>query len=176
MANNSIIMQRTREASSLPAPRGITPDEHSFPTSSSRRASSKTIPISGSMHRSDSELQLRESEMLAEHRDYCMYMRIVNGMSSSRRNSMNESWNDSWRSDDSLANIIKTRHTPIMTEPFEQLEDRGYPYNIQREKSSSLSSFHHARGMPDNYLVVNDDDQAGQADMVSEEPIFDLEM
>ncbi len=72
-------------------------------------------------------IQLQDLERLAEHRDYCMFTRIVNGMSS--RSSLD--WN---YSDSSLTSIIKTRHTPITAEGnFQQLEDRRmrYPYNMK---------------------------------------------
>mmetsp|Transcript_25844 Transcript_25844/g.46717 ORF Transcript_25844/g.46717 Transcript_25844/m.46717 type:complete len:191 (+) Transcript_25844:41-613(+) len=119
-----------QQESTSSVPRGISPDE--FPSSShhllaSARHPSKTIPINSPIHRTDSELQLQDLERLAEHRDYCMFTRIVNGMSS--RSSLD--WNDS---DSSLASIIKTRHTPVMMEGnFQQLEDRRvmYPYNMQ---------------------------------------------
>jgi len=103
-----------------------------------------------------------------------MFTRIVNGMSNSiqRRNSMmndsSSSLHDSWRSDDSLANIIRTRHTPIQLEgQFEQLEDRRqtkYPYNIPNlPKEQELSE----------NPVEHDDDC--REDLDSEDGIFDMD-
>jgi hypothetical protein len=108
----------------------IRPEPHR-PTQSSNHASSKGIPIKGSsMRRTHSELQLMESEILAEYRDYCMFKRIVDGMS--RQNSINSSLDASWQSDDSLANIIRTRHTPVFSTDgfssyFQEIIDDGNP-------------------------------------------------
>ena len=170
-ASLKVTTQHTMHSTQEALPRGITPDDNhhsrSFNSSSSKRPS-KNIPIHGSnMHRSDSELQLQESERMAEHRDYCMFTRIVNGM---RRNSMNDSssLHDSWRSDDSLANIIKTRHTPILSEGhFQQLEDRHqdmYPYNIP-----SLP-----KALPDNLIVHQDEIEDDSRE--DDEGIFDMEL
>jgi hypothetical protein len=106
---------------------GITRPSSSHHHLTSSRHPSKSIPINSPIHHTDSELQLQDLERLAEHRDYCMFTRIVNGMSS--RSSLD--WN---YSDSSLTSIIKTRHTPITAEGnFQQLDDRRmrYPYNMK---------------------------------------------
>lgn len=149
------------------APRGITPeDSQSFPKLS-RRQSSKTIPISGALHRSESELQLQESERMAEHRDYCMFTRIVQGMSS------RSSFNDSWQSNDSLLNVIRTRHAPIQVDDtLEQLSDNRddkYPYKAVKDAPSSSN-------LPPEWFV---DDGAADQNMMetpSDEGIFDMEL
>jgi hypothetical protein len=64
-------------------------------------ALSKSIPIAKSLKRTASELQLTEDEAMADFRDYCMYTRIVNGIS--------------YRDDstEALNSIVRTRHLPI---------------------------------------------------------------
>lgn len=163
----------TREVLALPPPRAIpsmiTPNDQD--DSSKPRSLSKSIPISCKMmHPSESELQLQESERVAEHRDFCMYARIVNGISNRKRSS-SLNHNDSWRSDDSLASIIKTRHTPIQHEGehyLEELDDnkqtrrrRVYPYSLSKEPS-----FLHESEM--NLDDCRED--------LMEEGIFDLEL
>jgi hypothetical protein len=113
---------------------------------------SKAIPIKGSsMKPTHSEIQLMESEALAEHRDYCMYRRIVDGMS--RQNS--NSYNASWTSDECLANIIRTRHTPIdVMEGFKDMIDRGYAY--PRDTLKQDCSHQDYYNSPQENLVIND--------------------
>lgn len=162
--------------SSQPAvPRGVSPDERAH--SSSRqdhqpRRPSKTIPIVGaSMHRSPSELALLESERIAEERDYCMYTRIVNGMSASSRGG---SFQDSWQSNDSLANIIRTRHTPIaaVDAHFEQLQERYQfePDDVDTRKDS----YNGSSNIPSHHFVV--DCRAAQDSIGIEEGVFDMEL
>jgi hypothetical protein len=79
---------------------------------------SKSIPITN-IKRTASEIQLQEEEAMADYRDYCMYARIVNGMSEKR-----ERISDSFRrsTDQSLANIMRTRTLPVKEESFPQEE------------------------------------------------------
>ena len=44
------------------------------------KAMSKPIQIQGSIGRTSSEVQLMYQEVIADHRDYCMFQRIVTGM------------------------------------------------------------------------------------------------
>lgn len=128
---------------------------------------SKTIPISGArMSRSPSQLALEESERIAEHRDYCMYTRIVNGiMSSSSNGSFGATgMNDSWQSNDSLQNIIKTRHTPIVL-----LDENDGFKPLRRNGGESL--------LQDLMLDCQQSQpQQQQEQEDSEEGIFDMEL
>jgi hypothetical protein len=63
---------------------------------------SDPINIGLRLSRTESEIQLCEDEQVAEYRDYCMYVRIISGMSQSSTRSPGV--------DQSLANIIRTRH------------------------------------------------------------------
>jgi hypothetical protein len=143
------------------------------PTSSSSHASSKSIPIKGSsMRRTHSELQLIESEVLAEYRDYRMYKRIVDGMK--RQNSVNSCSNTSWTSDDSLANIIRTRHTPVVSTDgfsshFQEVADHGKPYPSATPSQLTHSQLDNFNLSPSN-LVVEDDCLEQDAE------IFELDM
>lgn len=63
----------------------------------------KSAPIPFKITRSNSETQLRQDEEAAEYADYCMYVRILNGMA--RNKDPNSPM------DPSVANVIKTRHS-----------------------------------------------------------------
>ena len=89
--------------------RVVSPDEFSvnkpLHTSSTGTTRSQSIPISSKgMHRTPSEIQLCQDEALADYRDYCMYSRIVDGIS--RRSSAN------YENDACIANIQRTRCQP----------------------------------------------------------------
>lgn len=88
-------------------------------TQSSR---SKSIPIQ--MNRQDmlEDLEIREQEMIADERDYCMFHRIVNGMIA-RHSASNSSTIRSYHSETekSIANILRTRYKKI--EPDTQKPD-----------------------------------------------------
>jgi hypothetical protein len=73
---------------------------------------SKSIPIS-SIKRTPSEVQLHEDEAMAEYRDYCFYVRLVNGMNATRHY-----FNEGRSTDQSLANIMRTRNLPVRNESF----------------------------------------------------------
>lgn len=67
----------------------------------------ESIPISrDSMMRTSSELQMQENEAIADYRDHCMYVRILNGMSEQ---------NQSWTADtiDTIRHIMETRREPV---------------------------------------------------------------
>jgi hypothetical protein len=159
------MMNHTEEVLNAASKSGIIRPEahHAFIS----RSPSKAIPIKGSsMKRTDSELQLMESEALAEHRDYCMYKRIVDGMS--RQNS--NSYNASWTSDDSLANIIRTRHTPVVVmDGFKDIIDRGYAYPSDTLKHPRLYQDHY--NSPQENLVINHDYREEE-----DNEIFELDM
>ena len=101
-------------ASSIPFP--------PLPDSITRR-SSRSIPIaSSSLKRTASELQLIEDEAMADYRDFCMYLRIVNGMNERR------SWNSSkfpcyYNNDGEIQNIIRTRHNPVKEGPSSYMRE-----------------------------------------------------
>jgi hypothetical protein len=73
---------------------------------------SKSIPISKSMTRTQSELQLVEDEAIADFRDYCMYTRIVNGINSKDQHLRSRGSRAS-NDNESVNNIIRTRHLPV---------------------------------------------------------------
>jgi hypothetical protein len=79
--------------------------------STSSESTSRSIPITKYIHRTPSELQLYEETAIADWRDYCMYTRIVGGIS--RQQMMLKSDIElRYQNDETLANIIRTRHTP----------------------------------------------------------------
>ena len=79
--------------------------------SNSSEFPSRSIPITKYIHRTPSELQLYEETAIADWRDYCMYTRIVGGIS--RQQMMLKSDIElRYQNDETLANIIRTRHTP----------------------------------------------------------------
>lgn len=92
----------------------------SFPLSPLPKSSSQSIPIaSGSMKRTVSELQLMEDEAMADYRDFCMYLRIVNGMNERR-----SPWNTKYPTGSSeLQSIIRTRHQPIDEGPSSYMRE-----------------------------------------------------
>lgn len=101
-------------SSSIPFP--------SLPDSMSRGRSSRSIPIaSSSLKRTASEIQLIEDEAMADYRDFCMYLRIVNGMNERR------SWTSSkfpcYYNDGEIQNIIRTRHNPVKEGPSSYMRE-----------------------------------------------------
>lgn len=91
---------------------------------------SKAIPISKSMKRTPSEIQLLEDEALADYRDYCMYTRIVNGMSEKKGHPFRI------KVDESLSNIIRTRHLPVRDCSYQE----DYLQDVYLRERSTLES------------------------------------
>lgn len=163
-------------------PRGVTPDDEQVASSPTP---SKGIPIQN-IRRTESELNLLESKEVAEYRDYTMYMRIITGMTNQRRNSSNLeqdsanssscTLNASWKSDDSLANIIRTRHTPIQ-QPLESLAlasrfqhlDQEYRPTAPEPRRTALSFVERA-------LEEQQQDLMHQDSRGADDDIFDMEM
>ncbi len=77
-------------------------------------SSTKSIPIQTNRQDMLEELEIREQEMIADQRDYCMFHRIVNGMIA-RRGASNSSTISSYHSetDKSIASILRTRYRKI---------------------------------------------------------------
>jgi hypothetical protein len=63
----------------------------------------KAIPITKGLGSTTEELQLRQDEAMADYRDLCMYVRIINGMVGMKGQS----------NVDTLNNIVRTRHLPV---------------------------------------------------------------
>ena len=64
----------------------------------------KSIPITKNIKRTPSELQLMEDEAVADFRDYCMYTRIVSGITGARHHPADLT---------AINNIVRTRHLPV---------------------------------------------------------------
>ena len=73
----------------------------------------KSVPIhiQNFVHRTPSEIQLREDEMVADIRDYCMFQRIVNGMTNPNARTPNQAYHN----DPIVQRIIQTRAHPVST-------------------------------------------------------------
>ena len=71
---------------------------------------SNSIPVTKYIHRTPSELQLYEEEVIADFRDYCMYSRIVGGII---RQQMGQQVDLALRyqNDEILANVMRTRYS-----------------------------------------------------------------
>jgi hypothetical protein len=112
----------------VPSGASVSLDSHNSSNSSnssdSTECRSRSIPISKYIHRTPSELQLYEEEVIADHRDYCMYSLIVSGIS---RQQMAQQTDIELRyqNDETLANIIRTRHT---TDDYTNTTDRLVRY------------------------------------------------
>lgn len=90
----------------------------SFPFPSLPSPISRSIPIaSSSLKRTASELQLVQDEAMADYRDFCMYMRIVNGMKERRSFTQLPSANGE------IQNIIRTRHNPVQEGPSSYMRE-----------------------------------------------------
>jgi hypothetical protein len=90
----------------------------------------KSEPIRFELRRSNSEQELHESERAAEYRDYCMYVRIVSGMAK-----------DSPKTDPSLANVIKTRHSySNRSDSAVHYSHEEYDYGAEKESTPNLCS------------------------------------
>jgi hypothetical protein len=83
-------------------------------------ACSKSIPIpSRGLRRTPSELQLLSDEATADYQDYCMYVRIVKGMTHSKGGGSDDdprSLANAVANAHSVQNIIRARHLPV---PYE---------------------------------------------------------
>ena len=99
ISNTDAMMQSTRSTTSM------NPTAQSY-------GCSKSIPISKSMTRTQSEVQLVEDEAMAEFRDFCMYKRIVNGINSKGQHRLPGGTSHS-HDNESVNNIIRTRHLPM---------------------------------------------------------------
>jgi hypothetical protein len=107
-------------AQSLPPFKRFSSPSYPFPPLPS--SVSQSIPIaSDSMRRTSSELQLMEDEAMADYRDFCMYSRIVNGISERQSRTELPSPNDN----DTINHIIRTRHQPVVLEPSSYYDARG---------------------------------------------------
>jgi len=69
------------------------------------------------MKRTASELQLMEDEVMADYRDFCMYIRILNGMNARR------SWTELPCDNCEMQNIIRTRHRPVEEGPSSYMRE-----------------------------------------------------
>lgn len=91
----------------------------SFPFPSLPSSISRSIPIaSSSLKRTASEVQLLEDEAMADYRDFCMYMRIVNGMNERQSWTKLPSFNNG-----EIQNIIRTRHKPVEEGPSSYMRE-----------------------------------------------------
>lgn len=70
---------------------------------------SKAVPIVKRMKRTPSEIQLLQDETVADYRDYCMYSRILNGMSQ-RNHHPSQKCASSLKV---MRNIMRTRNQPV---------------------------------------------------------------
>ena len=73
------------------------------------RSRSHSIPVSGYIHRTPSELQLCEDEAIADYRDYCFYSRIIGGISRQQMK-LQSGLELRYKNDETLFNIIRTRY------------------------------------------------------------------
>ena len=100
---------------------------------SQSKQTTESIPISkDSMMRTSSELQLEEDEAIAEYRDQCMYVRILNGMSE-----QNQAWNGD--TIDTIRHIMETRHEPVDQHiyPSSYVHDSRIRHSVINPLSSS---------------------------------------
>jgi hypothetical protein len=63
------------------------------------------------IHRTDSEEQLCQNEAIAEYRDYCMYSRIIGGISKQLQVKCDLKYR--YEDDHTMGNIMRTRHSPL---------------------------------------------------------------
>lgn len=86
------------------------------------KATSKPIFIEGAIGRTPSEVQLMYQEVMADHRDYCMFQRIVTGILSRTKDEELEAQSDviqlkldkmPRQSQKVLENIVRTRNQPV---------------------------------------------------------------
>lgn len=88
---------------------------------------SKSIPIQKYLRRTPSELQLCQDEAVADYRDYCMYSRILGGIT--RQQMKQHDLRQRYQNDITIENIMRTRHDPGPFEPFRANENMvGFQY------------------------------------------------
>mmetsp|Transcript_11249 Transcript_11249/g.17253 ORF Transcript_11249/g.17253 Transcript_11249/m.17253 type:complete len:197 (-) Transcript_11249:172-762(-) len=107
--------------SSVSPPRIKQSNEHQQCPSTYKREMSK--PIKFRVKPSLADIQLHEDEQAAEYRDYCMYMRLVCGMKDPRR-----------RNNQSLANVIRTRHA------YHNISEPEYDCDWDNDENDESSS------------------------------------
>jgi hypothetical protein len=154
------IAQAKRASNDACCSRIVSPDHFSMAYSMSlkpsQRSKSRSIPITNGMHRTPSEIQLCEDEALADYRDYCMFVRIVDGIS--RRQSTNQDLDLIYEYDACLANIRRTRSQP--PEESQSLEAR-HELLLQKfmfpPNPLSPNAFH--TNLPGNDNMILDEDE-----------------
>jgi len=85
----------------------VSPDDSMTLQDTLHNKTSPPVPITKGLRRTPSEIQLCEDLALAEHRDYCMFTRIVSGIQ--RRQSEQQDMYCLYENDACLANIHRTR-------------------------------------------------------------------
>mmetsp|Transcript_16904 Transcript_16904/g.25574 ORF Transcript_16904/g.25574 Transcript_16904/m.25574 type:complete len:173 (+) Transcript_16904:157-675(+) len=140
----------------------------------------KSQPIKCRITRTNSELQLYEDEQAAEYRDYCMYVRIVNGMTS--RTEDIHSFNSS------LKNVIKTRHSyntmsesSVSSDLDSFNQDSSTPllndFSSPNDKNIVISSRSPVLVFEDDFRRFDDSNACNEKECYSEtEEIFDIDL
>lgn len=148
--------------------------ESSFPQTT------KSVPIHiEGMRRTPSEVQLLHDEAIADHRDYCMFARIVSGIRQHRP------------TDQTVNNIIRTRTQPVeemLTDSFRSegcYQQTPKTNQVERDlESMSLSTgrFSYQRdntGMPTTIVEHDDDDDdvfGRSSEGIEDDGIFFIEL
>ena len=87
---------------------------------------SKSIPIHSNSQRIQEEFEIRTQELLAEHRDFDMFVRLVSGMSQRTEHSSSVSCQS--ETDKSIASIVRTWHKKLGDESATESNDsEGFP-------------------------------------------------
>lgn len=117
------------------------------------------------MRRTDSELQLLEDEAVAEYRDYCMYTRIVNGISGQQQQQQNHSWKGDTL--ETLRHIVKTRHQPVVDDlasrPSSYVQESRLRHSITKGGTSIAGGATSTTTSPAGVSSDHDDDSSSMS-------------
>ncbi len=123
---------------------------------------SKGIPIQRYIQRTASELQLCEDEAVADYRDYCMYSRIVGGITRKQMKLLD--LRHRYQNDQTIENIMRTRH-------------ESGPYALSVDHDHVVNLLHHASSdMYDWEPNLVETDSSNETDSEQSDTLFELEL
>lgn len=117
---------------------------------------SRSIPINDYIQRTPSEVQLCEDEAIADYRDYCMYSRIVGGISRQQMK-LQSDVELRYQNDETLGNIIRTRHESPAIEQSQQERIMHILHEANHSHDNDDWGFYdHPAAAPDQEVFVLD--------------------
>lgn len=124
---------------------------------------SKSIPIQKYLRRTPSELQLCQDEAVADYKDYCMYSRILGGIT--RQQMKQHDLRQRYQNDITIENIMRTRHDSAPSESYHRGNEHFAGYH-------SPTSTHFDDWQPD----FDEADSSNETDSEYSDTLFELDL